>query len=81
MIAQPEAEDKSGPKLGDVSDFVSGQRKGGQDCDSGEDYRAAGRTALAEILERQMALRMDRHPDYIGDSILFRFIIRDADRR
>ncbi len=49
------------PKLVDVSDFVSRQRKGGQDCDWGEDYRAAGRAALAEILERQMALRVDRH--------------------
>ncbi|MCZ6814160.1 MAG: hypothetical protein O7F14_08905 [Alphaproteobacteria bacterium] len=33
----------------------------GQDCEWGEDYRAAGRTALAEILEGQMALRVDRH--------------------
>ncbi len=53
----------------------------GQDCEWGEDYRAAGRAALAEILEGQMALRVDRHLDYIGDSILFLFIIRDADRR
>ncbi len=81
MMAQPEAEDKSGPKLGDVSDFVSGQRKGGQDCDWGEDYRAAGRAALVQILERQMALRVDRHLEYSGDNILFLFIIRDADRR
>ncbi len=33
----------------------------GQDCEWGEDYRAAGRVALAEILEGQMALRVDRH--------------------
>ena len=33
----------------------------GQDGDWGEDYRAAGRAALVEILERQMALRVDRH--------------------
>ncbi len=33
----------------------------GQDCGWGEDYRAAGRAALAEILEGQMALRVDRH--------------------
>ncbi len=33
----------------------------GQDCEWGEDYRAAGRAALAEILEGQMALRVDRH--------------------
>ncbi len=32
----------------------------GQDCDWGEDYRAAGRAALVEILEGQMALRVDR---------------------
>ncbi len=30
----------------------------GQDCEWGEDYRAAGRAALAEILEGQMALRV-----------------------
>ncbi len=29
--------------------------------DWGEDYRSAGRLALAEILEGQMALRVDRH--------------------
>ena len=52
-----------------------------QDCEWGEDYRAAGHAALAEILERQMALRVDRHLDYISDSILFLFIIRDADSR
>ena len=52
-----------------------------QDCEWGEDYRAAGRAALAQILERQMALRVDRHLDYIGDSILFLFFIRDAGRR
>ncbi len=33
----------------------------GQDCEWGEDYRAAGRAALVEILEGQMALRVDRH--------------------
>ncbi len=33
----------------------------GQDYESGEDYRAARRAALAEILEGQMALRVDRH--------------------
>ena len=33
----------------------------GQDYEWGEDYRAAGRAALAEILEGQMALRVDRH--------------------
>ncbi len=33
----------------------------GQDCEWGEDYRAAGRAALAEILARQVALRVDRH--------------------
>ncbi len=33
----------------------------GQDYEWGEDYRAAGRPALAEILEEQMALRVDRH--------------------
>ncbi len=33
----------------------------GQDCEWREDYRAAGRAALAEILEGQMALRVDRH--------------------
>ncbi len=32
-----------------------------QDGDWGEDYRAAGRAALVEILEGQMALRVDRH--------------------
>ena len=52
-----------------------------QDCEWGEDYRAAGRAALAEFLEGQMALRVDRHLDYIGDNIVFLFIIRDADRR
>ena len=33
----------------------------GQDYEWGEDYRAAGRAALVEILEGQMALRVDRH--------------------
>ncbi len=33
----------------------------GQDCEWGDDYRSAGRAALAEILEGQMALRVDRH--------------------
>ncbi len=33
----------------------------GQDYEWGEDYRTAGRAALAEILEGQMALRVDRH--------------------
>ncbi len=33
----------------------------GQDCEWGEDYRAAGRAALVEILDGQMALRVDRH--------------------
>ncbi len=32
-----------------------------QEYDCGEDYRAAGRAALAEILQGQMALRVDRH--------------------
>ncbi len=32
-----------------------------EDCEWGEDYRAAGRAAVAEILERQMALSVDRH--------------------
>ena len=32
-----------------------------QEYDGGEDYRAAGRAALAEILQGQMALRVDRH--------------------
>ncbi len=32
-----------------------------QDYDWGEDYRAAGRSALAEVLQGQMALRVDRH--------------------
>ena len=34
-----------------------------EDCEWGEDYRAAGRAALVEILEGQMALRVDRHLD------------------
>ncbi len=38
----------------------------GQDCDWGEDYRAAGRAALVEILEGQMALRVDRHLEEIA---------------
>ncbi len=33
----------------------------GQDYQWGAEYRAAGRAALAEILEGQMALRVDRH--------------------
>ncbi len=33
----------------------------GQDYEWGEDDRAAGRAAPAEILEGQMALRVDRH--------------------
>ncbi len=33
----------------------------GEDYDWGDGYRRAGRQALAEILEGQMALRVDRH--------------------
>jgi hypothetical protein len=41
--------------------FAVNKEMQGQDCDWGEDYRAAGRAALVEILEGQMALRVDRH--------------------
>ena len=34
----------------------------GQDCDWGEDYRAAGRAALAEILEGQIGLARGSAP-------------------